>query len=364
MVLYTMDKFKSFESSYYLLMNIRIKSAIVIMITALTLSPIGFGVSAQETNLGDILVRFCNDEETISKWWTKVLQWETNAGEEYEICMLLSNTSLENVTIGLNFVDGTVTADAEQRKACQPEGSTTQFGRYVNIDAREFEIEAGKTLQTYATIIFPLGYAGMSYGCVTSQLLNIESQQDPDSMFQIVSRRANFIDIFVDGKIELGLDIQKFQEDPFKKNLTNSEELAVFLDQVDGKYYASVSLSNPGTVKQNSVFDLTITDILGKEYTFPWNEASILPNQGTTMLVDISEVVQWYQGSFTATIDITYTPAFEFQSDKITKEMYEPKNMKLESSFLLIPWIPLGWVVALILIALIFLSGKKKDKEE
>ena len=45
--------------------------------------------------------------------------------------MEFTNEGPVGVKIGVNFVDGTLTADAEQKKACLPEGTKTQFGQYV-----------------------------------------------------------------------------------------------------------------------------------------------------------------------------------------------------------------------------------------
>jgi hypothetical protein len=55
----------------------------------------------------------------------------------------------------------------------------------------------------------------MSYGCVTLQLEGQSESGSPDSMFTILSRRANFIDVLVDGAIKLDMSTPDQTESPF-----------------------------------------------------------------------------------------------------------------------------------------------------
>jgi len=61
--------------------------------------------------LGYITIRFCNDETL--QGGTKSLTLVTEADTDQEICMYMNNASNKPVKIGVNFVDGTTTADAE-----------------------------------------------------------------------------------------------------------------------------------------------------------------------------------------------------------------------------------------------------------
>jgi hypothetical protein len=45
--------------------------------------------------------------------------------------MLIENGGPTDTTISLNFVDGTITADTDQKKACEPEVTKSNFGQYV-----------------------------------------------------------------------------------------------------------------------------------------------------------------------------------------------------------------------------------------
>jgi hypothetical protein len=72
----------------------------------------------------------------------------------------------------LNFVDGTITADADQKKACEPETTKANFGQYVTNYPTTVQIQAGETVKIAATATFPAGYAGTAYGCATFQIDN------------------------------------------------------------------------------------------------------------------------------------------------------------------------------------------------
>jgi hypothetical protein len=85
--------------------------------------------SQRTTNLGDITLRFCNDTGAVAGTKTAVLQ--TKPEEKQDICMFIENGGPTNTMISLNFVDGTITADTDQKKACEPETTKTNFGQYV-----------------------------------------------------------------------------------------------------------------------------------------------------------------------------------------------------------------------------------------
>ncbi len=151
-----------------------------------------------DTTLWYISIRFCNDEEV--PWGTKSLTLLADADKEQEICMYMNNASNKAVKIGVNFVDGSNTADAEWKKACEPEWSKINFWQYVTIDDTAFEIPAKGTLQTRAKVKFPAGVAWVINGCVTFHLLEEETKPQ-EGMIKIFSRRANFIDVVVSGSI-------------------------------------------------------------------------------------------------------------------------------------------------------------------
>jgi hypothetical protein len=99
---------------------------------------------------------------------------------------LINNQGPTDADVSLNFVDGNITADVDQKKACQPEGTKGQFGQYVSIDENVFNVPSNSTIQTNAFVTFPAGYAGMNYGCITYQV--VDDQEDNGQMFNVVTK--------------------------------------------------------------------------------------------------------------------------------------------------------------------------------
>jgi hypothetical protein len=61
--------------------------------------------------------------------------------------MFINNGGPTDTTISLNFVDGTITADKDQKKACEPETTKTNFGQYVTDYPTTLQIGAGETVK-------------------------------------------------------------------------------------------------------------------------------------------------------------------------------------------------------------------------
>jgi hypothetical protein len=67
---------------------------------------------------------------------------EVEPEEELDICVFILNSGPTSATVGLNFVDGTFTADVDQKKACEPESSQSRFGQYITDYPTTIEIDA------------------------------------------------------------------------------------------------------------------------------------------------------------------------------------------------------------------------------
>lgn len=70
-------------------------------------------IFAQDSVIGSISVKFCNDEAL-----TKELNIQATTDKDYEICMQFSNSMNRDITIQYGFVDGVLTNDIFQNKAC------------------------------------------------------------------------------------------------------------------------------------------------------------------------------------------------------------------------------------------------------
>ncbi|USN54497.1 MAG: hypothetical protein H6765_08275 [Candidatus Peribacteria bacterium] len=274
--------------------------------------------------------------------------------------MLISNQGPNTTTIGINFVDGTITADVDQKKACLPEGTKSQFGQYVKADQTEFVLEPGATITTNATITFPAGYAGMNYGCLTYQILDTEAATD--EMFNVVTRRASFIDVLVDGNIELGIEVVPQQDDALVSNISDSKNIAVFYDDTTQQHVAKVVIKNIGNIPQEVSVSPAFKDLFTAQELENLTK-KILPQQSASFVFPIEDILPFYDGPMSIEMVIEHTPVFEFTSDRITDAMRRSQTIILSASFFLIPWkVILGLLVLLALIAMMTRGGNTEKK--
>lgn len=83
-----------------------------------------FTVHAQETpenettDIREIKVRYCNDPANTE---AKSLFIDAKVDEKSVICIDFINTAKQKANIGINFVDGAITDDTDQKKACLAE---------------------------------------------------------------------------------------------------------------------------------------------------------------------------------------------------------------------------------------------------
>lgn len=348
-----------------------------------------------KTNLGDLLIRFCND---VGTWWdtnkiTKSLQLETNTEEMQDICIYVQNSWPTDVKVKLNFVDGTITADESQKKACQPEETQENFWQYVIFDDNEkvFDVPAWSRVERHAQIEFPAGYAGMSYGCATLQIEG-ESLKETGDMFNILSRRGNFIDVLVHGEINAKMDILTQDDLPFL-NKGNNSQFTVYQDPDTGNYLAKIVLENKWNVAQKvevtpyvkTWFENFIGSMQEKKEIiqnekgedqintipyFGWSKEKIgkiltrkiLPNNQVAIIIPLEWAIPFWQGDIKLSADITTTPVIDFWSEEDKKNASVAKTYTLNTAFFLVPWNIIIAVLILILLLWMIVLQKQKTK--
>lgn len=313
----------------------------------------GYTVFAQQANLGDLSVRFCNDDSLA--WGSNALSLQAKGGVEEDICLYLSNGWATPITMKINFVDGTVTNDTEQKKACQPESSTERFGKFISIAQTDYLIQPEQTLEVHATANFPTSYAWMAYGCVTYQAVG--EWGGGDSMFNVLTRKANFIDILVEGKIEMWVSIVDHAR---SDNLSNSPQLLIYKDSTDGSYKAQLQVNNVWNVAQQVDVKWEVTARFQSTPILAQTK-KVLPWDSIDFLFTLDPALPRYEWVIKMDLEVTHTPVFEFESDQITDEMRKPLTQTISARMLLAPWKLLAWVIALLLIVFA-LSRRRKYK--
>ncbi|HMY80263.1 MAG TPA: hypothetical protein PK048_00275 [Candidatus Absconditabacterales bacterium] len=309
----------------------------------------------QESNLGNLTIRFCNDP-TINEG-TKSLELDTEPGTTNELCIYLHNSGPTPLIVGLNFVDGTYTADEEQKKACLPESSKELFGKYVHIQDSGFVIQAGQTLKTTGLLTFPEGYAGISNGCITAHLLN---QNSNAGMFQVFSRRANFIDVFVSGTIIPSLEYNLLPEDTTQPNLFNHTSIKLFDRLVDNTLGIHYELSNTGNVPVDTTGIIKIT------YRWFWqlefrDITTIVSTKGNQPIdILLPSYIKWIGGPLKVSVNTWYNAKLPKNKGGIT---FTEKTITLSAQGRIWSRKIIGIMVLLILMGVVIKRKKNKSPQ-
>jgi hypothetical protein len=334
-------------------------SLFVLMFGMITVMPV-FSQEDRVSNLGDVTLRFCND--ATMTWWTKSLVLDTQTEKDTDICIYLNNNWPTDVQVALNFVDGTVTADADQKKACEPEDSKTNFGQYVTAQDTGLYIKAGQTLQTKASIRFPAGYAGTSYGCVTYQMLQYANSGANSNvgMFNIVSRRANFVDVHVAWEVVMKLEVVPESNDSLEI-LNPGNPINIYNNLVEDTLKAKTILKNVGnigvTISGFSSYSI-FWGLIVK--SFPIEATKILPNQYKNLEFVLPRWMPYFAGIVELRYDLDLEAMMPQQDQK-------PENSKMnyQVKHIFIPW----WIliVSLLIASLLwwymkFYKQKKWNK--
>lgn len=304
----------------------------------------------KESDLWDLTLRFCNDETVVGG--TKALQLSAKPWEEKEICILLHNDWPTAMKIWLNFVDWTSTSDADAKKACQPEEINTYFGQYVTADDTWFLVNPKQTIKTTVKAKFPAGYAGMAYGCATFQQIDAPAQAT--WMFKVVARRANFLDVFVDGKINVWLT---FTGDSNKtiENLSNSSNLILYDNLVKGTIVSKVNIYNSGNVWVTGNISASYNYFRFFTNVFEGQKFRVMPKLTMPYEFDLPRYVKYIWWPITVRYDANYTPEIIWPDKQWVVKNY---NITTESTTFFMP----RWILVLVIIYIIYRLSKTKKK--
>lgn len=336
------------------------KKIYIFLLFALLTFPVFAQQDPNVSNLGDLLIRFCNDAEIAKEWWSKDLQMSALPEQDEDICIYLVNWGPTEVEVELWFVDGTITNDAEQKKACQPESTVSQFWQYVLPAQTKFTIAPKTTMETHATLTFPQDTAGMVYGCATLKII-----WDPETNWaiQVVSRRANFIDVSVKWVLRSSLKIVN-QPMPVGRIVHNKDPRFYIISNPTSKeLFWKIVVKNDGNVAQY-VSVQPSTKRRWKTTNYETISKKVLPQQEGEFIMPITDQPRW-DGPVQISASITSNPVLEEGTDLENNTIdMNPKQELLTTSTLFIPWAILFSILWILLLALIFTWTRKKKKEK
>lgn len=289
-------------------------------------------------DIWEVSVDFCNSENN-----TKSLSMVLDSWKEWEICMEFSNYSDEDVSISYGFVDWSITADSYKSKACKNEWDKELFGQYVSQDVSKITIPSMQKVRQKAYIKFPWWFTGMVNGCLTYFVSNKKEQMNVDSaMFDVLVRKASFIDVLVGWQLNRSLKLADVQT-PITYQYNKSNNSLVL----------SLMFENDGNVNENVLVDWNISSVLGYNLSFSGQKLKVLSDDNAVLKIEIKDI-PWYKLFFDVSFDIVSNPYFDFDSNSLPDSIKEPITIKAKTSVFIFPWIFVyvlwGLIVLLVLI--------------
>lgn len=325
-----------------------------VLVLAFALSLL-WSASVDAVNIGDIIVRFCDEEGTLEK----KVSYEMDPEEEREVCVKVYNTSNETAYVELGFTDGTVTKDNSQYKACLSSQDVDNFAKFATIDESFYEIPARSSVTTKFSLVYPEGFAGMSYGCLVTMLGTAETESADGGMLSVQLRQGHFVDVYVDG--EIFLDVHFDEVNAAYMNLSKNPLVHVDQKKIFGDYVSTVKLVNSGNVAQDVEVRRITKWLFGYEVIENLWEITLVPWESDSFSHMVS--VPWYKMMMKVKYEAIATPKFDFESDSITDEMKTSSVIMESTSFFVFPlWLlcVLAFVAVVLLIVTVYKHKKRK----
>ncbi len=309
--------------------------------------------STYAASIGDVALRFCTSSGSLEK----TVSLTTSGQEEKEICMTLINGAYEDTDVNISFVDGTITNDADQKKACKNEWENQNFWQYMSLEKNIVTVPARGQAFFTGTLKLPEEAAGEIHGCVTYFIAN---QKDKKEMFTIMVRRANFIDVFAKGVVTIGLSFVDVETET--KSLSRNPKIVSFFNKDENKLYIQAMLSNKGTAEQGVTIKGEIKNRLWYKKTFFEEKRTLFAKQ-TTNINNVIDDLPFYKGPFTITYTVEHSAniAEGLETDIQEKEgiLYETTNIVL---FTIGTYISIAVILLIIAAGTIFFITKKQKK--
>lgn len=277
-------------------------------------------------SIWDISVSFCNNTTGADG---KAMNFVAQAGIPYEFCLELSNDSKEKISLSLWFVDGELTNDELRNKVCSNQWKL--FGPYVNFSDKILELSSWSVIQKTWTLFFPLWYSGEINWCLVYNILDQKkSIQQNWSSFDVIVRKANFMDGYVVGEFKRSIEFDDFS-------------VAYYIDKQDKSLVVLLPFNNSGVLPEFLQFNWTLSNVLGYERSVT---SSKIIDYWTSSLIEFRFAdIPFYKGVYNfffqwnsvldTRLDLSYVP-----------EKYKQKiDFSYDKKIVIVPWTLIFWIL-------------------
>ncbi len=291
-----------------------------------------------------------------------ILQYAMDPWTHTGICYVVSNSSDQETTMKINFIDGTFTNDQRQNRACLDETSKENFGQYVSAYTQLITLTWGERRQEMAQLSYPQWTDGQYHGCITYSVVNapVGSETGENSNFTILMRKAKFIDVLVGHpeKITWGITLKDFDSHAaWGANISPNHKIRIYQDPSDNKYVIELTVQNIGWVEENVVITWIVSNFLMYKRTFV-ESRKILKWQEFIITKKLDETPNY---DLTVDISIAYTPVISGLSPDIvpqTSYVHETAHIFIINIITIATGI--GLLLLLLIIILLIRSSRKK----
>ncbi len=309
-----------------------------------------------------VTMSFCQ-EGTWKQWKSLVL--ELNQNQKQEICMAFSNQSSEKVKLSIWFVDGTITNDTDQKKACKNEGEKEIFWQFVTWYENSFELPGNTTLIKKASIEFPDSYAGLINGCITYSEIDSQDIQHQESgkMFTIKVRKAHFIDALISGEVTMWLSLRSFSWNAFPRHsLSREPKLYSYRDPTTNELVAIMEAVNSGSIPYKVSISGSLSNRFGYSYSIIDTPRQIVAGDTIQFKYKIDKLPRYY-GFFDYSFVVAYEPTSGVIDWQNLSEKKTISEYVISTTIFIFPqrfWLLVG---ALVMIKFLFWLYQRKIKK-
>ena len=274
------------------------------------LSIIGFA-SAKGFDLWSVDLNFCNAQNQ--------LHIQTAAGTQTGFCMVFNNISNVTWLIQVNLVDGEMSVGENPVKACKTttDGYFPKFAILSGMATGNIIVLPPNTgIVQRANVQIPNGFMGILNGCVAYSTVNQDSGSN--GMFQIVNRKANIVDVTVNGAYVNNfwfMDMKTYSGEDWKLDqgrLILSQDTPILVTQWQDKDVVVVGLANTGFINEDYTVSWTIyNSFLGiklyKKSFVIWS--GTLYGQGKVVIEHLLDSLPFYKGKYHIAITLAHVPS-------------------------------------------------------
>ena len=316
--------------------------------------------------IGDIDLDFCQQGSGIDDaGWILIIKsnqltLDVIPEKDYDVCMMLTNRWSQKMTFHLGFVDGTLTNDGMQNKACENENWDHDFQNFIKDYDSEITLNAGETVETHATLRVPMDKGWKLYGCAT--YYEVQSWEGSNDMLQVLVRKANFLDLFVHGDVTVWLWFVAYEDDLAYRYIGDSEFIKIYTDSVTDELRTEIVLINTWSVLLDAQITWTLYGLFWYEQIFLQENKKVLGGSD----IAIRNLISWlpfYKGFLKVHYDVSYTPIIDFDWLEIDDEIKATHYLSEEVSLFLYSWFLIVLLLLFLLIIILLIVMKHIHKK-